>query len=185
MTEPRYFRALRSEYRNALVEIEIDDRGGIPKTLVERAAERKREAEREAKSQRDEFLLYDEVWCVFDVDDHPKLADARQQARDNGIQLAVSNPCFEIWALLHFRDQTAYIQRQAVRSRLKKHLPDYEKELPFAQLKSHYEDAVRRAEKLEERCERDGCPGANPSTGVHRLSERIRAEGRGGRPESR
>ena len=185
MTEPRYFRALRSEYRNSLVEIEIDDRGGIPKTLVERAAQRKREAEREAKSQRDEFLLYDEVWCVFDVDDHPKLADARQQARDNGIQLAVSNPCFEIWALLHFRDQTAHIQRKAVRSRLKKHLPAYEKELPFDQLKPHYEDAVQRAERLDDRCERDGCPGANPSTGVHRLSERIRTEGSGVRPESR
>ena len=179
VTEPRYFRALRSEYRNALVEIEIDDRGGTPKTLVERAAERKREAEREAKSQRDEFLLYDEVWCVFDIDDHPKLADARQQARDNDILLAVSNPCFELWALLHFQDQAAYIERQKVRSRLKKHLSDYNKELPFDRLRPQYDHAVRRARELEDRCERDGCPGANPSTGVHRLSERIRIEGEG------
>jgi RloB-like protein len=178
VTEPGYLRALRSEHRTPLVEIEIDSRGGTPKTLVERAAERKRQAEREAKSQRDDFLRYDEVWCVFDVDEHPKLADARQQARAHGIHLAVSNPCFELWALLHFQAQTAHVERQTVRSRLKRHLPGYDKELPFTALRPHYETAVRRAQDLDARCERDGCPGSNPSTGVHRLAEQIRAQGK-------
>lgn len=102
-----------------------------PRLLVERAAAKKREAQRDAKSRRDEFLAYDEVWCVFDVDEHPHLHDARQQARDNGIDLAVSNPCFELWALLHFQDHTAHIERADARRRLKRHLPGYEKALPF------------------------------------------------------
>jgi hypothetical protein len=30
------------------------------------------------------------VWCVFDVDIHPNLPEAKQQARDNGLSLAIS-----------------------------------------------------------------------------------------------
>lgn len=180
VTEAGYFRDLRAAFRNPLVEVEIDYKGGVPKTLVERAAERKKAAEREARSRRDDFLRYDEVWCVFDIDEHPHLPDARQQARDNRIDLAVSNPCFELWALLHFQEQTSHLERRDARNRLKRHLPDYEKALPFERLKPGYLEAVTRAHELERRCEADGEPGRNPSTGVHRLTEQIR---RGGKAE--
>jgi hypothetical protein len=176
VTEPGYFNALRTELRNPLVEIEIEGRGEGPKSLVERAVLRKKESDRSARKEGKDSQVYDEIWCVFDVDEHAKLADARQQARDNGIELAVSNPCFELWALLHFQSQTAYLERQAARSRLKAHLPGYDKDLPFARLRTGYREAVQRATHLEGRCEERGCPGDNPSTGVHRLTERIRNE---------
>lgn len=176
VTEPRYFKDLRIELRASLVEIEIEGHGEGPKTLVERAALRKKESDHHARKERDAYLAYDEIWCVFDVDEHAKLADARQQARDNSIEVAISNPCFELWALLHFQPQTAYLERQAARSRLKTHLPGYDKDLPFARLHAGYREAVRRAAHLESRCEERGCPGDNPSTGVHRLTERIRNE---------
>jgi hypothetical protein len=177
-TEPGYFRAFRAELRNRLVEIEVDDRGGVPKTLVERTAARKKEAEREARSARDRYLAYDEVWCVFDIDEHPLLPDALQQARDNRIHLAVSNPCFELWALLHFQDQSSYLHRHAVQSRLRHHLPGYDKDLPFARIHPAYDQAVERARELDRRCETAGNPGDNPSTGVHILTELIRLGGR-------
>jgi hypothetical protein len=100
--------------------------------------------------------------------------EARQQARANGIKLAISNPCFELWALLHFQDQSADLSRQAARRQLKHHIPEYEKVLPFHRLASGYEQAVERAKDLDHRCETAGCPGGNPSTGVHALTERIR-----------
>ncbi len=178
VTEPGYFRSLRAAFRNSLVEVEIEGHGEVPWTVVQRACERKKVAEREARRQEDDFLAYDEVWCVFDVDDHAHLHDARQQARDNGVELAVSNPCFELWPLLHFQEQNATLDRRRLRTRLKAHLPTYEKALPFARLHPAYGQAVRRAAELERRCEHDGCPGANPSTGVHRLTESIRAGGR-------
>lgn len=178
LTEPSYLRALRVEFRNLLVEVEIEEGGATPKTLVARAAARKREAEREARQERDGFLAYDEVWCVFDIDEHPYLAEARQQARDNRIELAVSNPSFELWALLHFQEQSAFLDRAVARRRLKSHLADYDKVLPFDRLKSLYASAVLRAQNLDRRCESAGCPGDNPSTGVYRLTERIRQEGR-------
>ncbi len=176
VTEPGYFNALRTELRNLLVEIQIEGRGEGPKTLVERAVLRKKESDRNARKDREPSRVYDEIWCVFDVDEHANLADARQQARDNGIELAVSNPSFELWALLHFQSQTAFLERQAARSKLKTHLPGYEKDLPFARLWAGYAAAVRRAEHLDSRCEERGCPGDNPSTGVYRLTERIRNE---------
>jgi hypothetical protein len=172
VTEPKYFRGLRRKHNPAL-EIEIDEQHGTPKTLVARAARRKKEAAREATRQRDAFLAYDEVWCVFDVDDHPLLADAKQQARDNGISLAISNPCFELWALLHFCDQTAAQPRQRIRQLLKAYIPDYDKELPAPTLMPHLAKAMARARHLEHLAELAGEPGKNPSTGVHLLIERI------------
>jgi hypothetical protein len=173
-TEPLYFRALSREFRNQLVEIEIEGQGQAPKSLVERAAARKKEAEREARSRRDLFLRFDEVWCVFDVDEHLNIAEARQQARDNGIQVAISNPRFELWVLLHFQEQSAFLDRSRACSLLRKHLPGYEKILPFESIKAQYGAAVGRARNLDQRCESAGCPGDNPSTGVYRLTEDIR-----------
>lgn len=177
-TEGGYFKALWSEFRNRLVDIEIDNRGAVPKTVVERAAAKKKEADREARRRRDDFLRYDEVWCVFDVDDHPNLPDARQQAQANGIELAISNPCFELWPLLHFQDHTREENRKRVQSQLKKYVPGYHKALPFDQLRAGYGVAVKRAQELDRRCEADGQLGRNPSTGVYRLTERIREGGK-------
>src|SRR5664279_4854 len=69
VTEPKYLIALRHEHRNHLVDIEFVPDGGVPKTLVEYAVERKRSADKEARRTRDSFYKYDEVWCVFDVDE--------------------------------------------------------------------------------------------------------------------
>jgi hypothetical protein len=172
-TEPSYFRALRVQFR-AVVELEVEPGETTPRKLVRRAMAMKQEAEFDARSQGDRFLRYDEVWCVFDIDEHPYLADASQQAQAHGIGLAISNPCFELWALLHFQEQSAFIRGKAARDRLKKHLPDYQKILPFELLEPHYAAAVSRARELDRRCEAAGCPGGNPSTGVYRLTERIR-----------
>ncbi len=95
VTEPRYFNQLRHLLRS-LVDLEILP-GGDPKILVERAIQKKGEADSAASRKNDSYLAYDQVWCVCDVDQHPRLADALQQARDNGIDVALSNPCFELW----------------------------------------------------------------------------------------
>jgi hypothetical protein len=180
-TEPGYIKALCEELQPSRVHVVIEGHGEDPKALVERAVVRKRGARRSGDLEGSQ----DQIWCVFDVDDHARLADALQQARANGIELAVSNPCFELWALLHFQDQTAFVDREKVRAFLKKHLPDYRKALPFDQMWLGYEEAVRRAEHLDRRCEERGCPGDNPSTGVYRLTELIRKEGTQAEPSIR
>lgn len=95
-------------------------------------------------------------------------------ARSNEIHLAVSNPCFELWALLHFESHTAFLNTRSAQKRLRLHLPRYHKALPFKRLHPNYAKAVQRAEELERRRKDADDPGGNPSTGVNRLTERIR-----------
>jgi RloB-like protein len=173
-TERLYFRAFAIEFRYLLVDIEIEHSGGVPRTLVECAARRKKDAVREAKRSRDSFLQFDDVWCVFDVDEHPHIPAARDQAHANGIRLAVSNPCFELWVLLHFQVRSAFLDRDKAHSLLRKHLRQYAKIVPFDRIKEHYDTAVSRARNLDHRCESAGRPGDNPSTGVYLLTEEIR-----------
>lgn len=178
VTESTYFKDFRRWERNQLVDVVVNDEAGVPKTLVERAAELKKEAIRQARRLRDEFHKYDEVWCVFDVDSHPNLPDALQQARDNGIEIALSNPCFEVWILLHYQDQRGHLERDQAQRACRKHLPNYYKLVPFEELRAFYEDAVARATALEQWQIESGRRNGNPITRVHRLTERIRALGR-------
>jgi hypothetical protein len=176
VTEPSYFNALKAELRIRLVHVEVvggDVSGSNPKTLVDYAVERKEQAERDARGEKDDNLKYDEVWCVFDVDAHEHIPEAKQKAGTNEINLAISNPCFELWLLLHFQDQRAYIERHQAQSACRAHMPLYDKEVPFELVYPHYQSAVQRAVELEHWQETRGCAGENPSTGVHRLTERI------------
>ena len=77
-TEPEYFREMRILERS-LIDLELSP-GVVPKTLVERAVGMKKAAATKARSQKDENLTYDYVWCVFDVDEHPFVPEAKQQA---------------------------------------------------------------------------------------------------------
>jgi hypothetical protein len=144
---------------------------------VERAVAMKREATANAKREKDENLKYDHVWCVFDIDEHPFVPEAKRQARDNGIEVAVSNPCFELWALLHFCDQRKHIERRPLHHKCKEHMPGYEKQLPSLQLHPRYGEALQRASDLDRWQASRGCAEANPSTSVYRLMEQIRARG--------
>lgn len=157
------------------MEIEIDDQGGVPKTLVERAVERKKRAERDAKREGDPNLAYEEVWCVFDVDEHPKLADAQQQARAHNIGLAMSNPCFELWVLLHQKDQTAYIDRHSTQRICRENGLMSGKTANYDRLRGHYDEARQRAAALDGRNTRNGQFGGNPTTWVYQLTDRLLA----------
>lgn len=171
VTEPCYFQDVRHIERS-LIELQIEP-GGTPKTVVKRAVSLKNQANRDAIKQKDDNLKYDEVWCVFDIDEHPLVPEAKQQARANDIKLAISNPCFELWALLHFQDQSAHIDRAKVQHLCKSHMPGYEKRLSYEILRPKYPEAHQRAEGLEKWHVSRGTVGSNPSTMVHRLVERI------------
>lgn len=178
VTEPSYLKGLKNELRIRLCRIEVVPSGSNPKTIVDHAVEKKREAARRARLEKDENLRYDEVWCVFDVDSHAHIPEAKQKAAANGVQLAISNPCFELWLLLHFKDQRGHIERHAVQSACRGCMPGYDKEVPFDKVFPHYESAVRRTVELNRWQECRGCAGENPSTRVHELTERIRDLGR-------
>jgi hypothetical protein len=178
VTEPKYLKAFKHDHRSQLVEVEVVPECGVPKTLVEAAVARKKDADREARRRGDPYLKYDEVWCVFDVDQHPNLPEAKQQAQANGLHVAISNPCFELWVLLHFQDQRAHQERGQIQAACREHLPEFVKEVPYEKIRPGYRDAVRRAQALEDWQDQQQRPGGNPSTGVHELTGRISNQGK-------
>jgi hypothetical protein len=174
VTEPAYFIGWRRFLRNRLINIEISPEGGDPLRLVQQAISAKENAQRAARRERDQNLQYDEIWCVVDVDDHARLDEARRSAQQHQINLAVSEPCFELWGLLHFQDQTAFIECSAVQDALRTHLPNYEKRLDFDTIQPAYNEARRRAIALDERRNRIGS-GTNPSTNMWQLVDNLLA----------
>jgi hypothetical protein len=178
VTEPSYFNGLKRQGHNNLLHVEVKPGGLAPKTLVDYAVGLKDEAERAARRQNDDNLKFDEVWCVFDVDAHEHIPDAKQKAATNRVSLAISNPCFELWLLLHFQDQRAHIERHHVQSACPGHMPGYDKEVPFETVFPHHQEAVARADALEIWQGQQNRPGGNPSTGIHRLTTRIMELGR-------
>lgn len=178
VTERQYLNGFARAQGANTVRLRIVAPGGDPEGLVRRAIELRDEAGDRAVRERDENLAYDEVWCVFDVDDHARLQAARALADREGISLAVSNPCFELWLILHFRDHGAHLNSRQAADLLGRHIHDYRKHVRYEDLADGYVTAVDRATSLERRQEEAGRIGGNPSTGVHHLTERVRKLGK-------
>ena len=183
-TEREYLRALKrelvdSEIASVDIRIDTDAGGSVPLTLVTAAVEARHHSHRET----DEI---DEVWCLFDVEwpqNHPNLLEAIALAESNDVNVAISNPCFELWLALHFVDQTAWLNtNDAVRLR-RRHDGSSSKGLDGVTYMARRADAARRARYLRERHLGDGTafPHDNPSSGMHRFLEAIeRRDGYGG-----
>jgi len=176
VTEPEYLNGFKEAARNPRVHIRVRGGVGVPKTIVECAKGLKNEAEKQARREKDPNLRYDEVWCVFDVDDHPSIPDAKQMARDNGIELAISNPCIELWLLLHFRESPGMKRAHQLLPMLKRYIPNYDKHVDYSNYVDGYEVAVQRASRLDADAQADNDEGRNPTTGVWRLTESIRSD---------
>lgn len=175
-TEPSYLAQLQKRYPDSSVHLDIRDSGMTPLTLVRRAREYQK-AESHSRSA-DRITDFEEVWCVFDVDEHPNVSQAINEAHQSGIGVVVSNPCFELWLVLHHRDQTAHIDRRAAQREARAlGLIDERKRLVphnVDALMNGYGEAVRRAQQLEQRHVGNGSdPNENPSSTVWRLTDKL------------
>jgi hypothetical protein len=175
-TEPQYLRGLLRACQNPRVAIQIAPETGVPKTLVETAKQRKKRAETEAKREKDANIAFDAVWCIFDVDEHPHVNETLQLARDAGIDIALSNPCFELWLLLQFRDNPGMQHRTRIFEMLREFDRGYDKSVDYATYSSGYQQAVTRARRMDMGAKKDGDIGRNPTTSVYRLTECILAD---------
>ncbi|MBI2301738.1 MAG: RloB domain-containing protein [Armatimonadetes bacterium] len=173
-TEPLYFRSLRDERGLLPVEVEVlgPETGTDPRNLVDNAASRQRRARRGDDP-------YDQVWCVFDRDQHDHIPEATDRARQLGIEVAFSSPCFELWYLLHFRYSTAHIERDKAARELNGLVEGgYEKYRPdvYALLLDSQPTAITNAQCLRAHHDavNDGRP-ENPWTNVDQLVTTLNA----------
>ena len=163
-TEPNYFNGIRQHYRlpttNVVVLHSIS--GTAPIQVIKTAYQifTQGDATRKIGPRR-----FDQVYAVFDRDEHPNFKDALKHAetcsrrlKNDQQEMVIfkaipSIPCFELWLLLHFEDIQSPIECQETLSRLKAHLPDYKKSSQnlFEVTKQHLEQASSRATVLSRR----------------------------------
>ena len=171
-TEPDYLEALKV-LKEVKVVAEVDVRidptyaGYAPLALVQAAVN--------AKQGNDEL---DEVWRLFDVeapDPHPKLDQACALAHANEIRTAISNPCFEIWLVLHFKPHTRWLSTAEAVRRRRECDGSAGKEVDGALYMAERWTAVAHARKLRAKHLKDESvfPDDNPSSGMFELLEAI------------
>lgn len=172
-TEPAYLTAFNRSFGDQSVRLKLLSGAGDPRSVVERAIDEL------GKSKRDTLGNDDSAWAMFDRDAHVRFAEAKNLAHGNGIGLAVSDPCFELWGVFHYRDQEAPVGRQECQRMLGELCPGYDRRGrklfgDVQRIEQHYGDAVRRAWQSLENRSAEGNPEGNPSTTVHRLTEYLR-----------
>lgn len=83
----------------------------------------------------------------------------RDFAKEYGVHVLVSSPCFEIWFLCHYSASTRrYASYDEVRAELWKYHDGYEKNSVgmFETTKVKLSDAITNAERLKHACEENG-----------------------------
>ena len=180
-TEPAYFRALSRRFNNAQLLIEAIGVGGVVRTVAEQAIECAK-AFRARKRRRgggmSSYEEADQVWAVFDRNGHPHFREAAAKCRDNQVLVAQSNPCFELWLVLHSKAYDRPANSSEVQARLHKLLPEYDHarspDPNFDRLVAEVEAAEQRAARQLRRRRDEGQPFGNPSTMVVCLTHAIR-----------
>lgn len=149
-TEMAYVKFLRSLYRVPIQVIPKKGKSNISAEDIERSTRDYVETE------------HDKVFLMFDLDidgilEHlQKIPDA---------ELLVSNPCIELWFLLHYQEQKSKISSDKCIKKLQKATKAYKKgflsEIEKKVFAENKNLAVERAKKLAEY--------QNPSTTIYRL----------------
>ena len=176
-TEHKYFEDIRKSLRmepNKIIVLEPE--ASDPLSVVRQVLD-----ERDYRKQDKEWDEDDMAWAVFDGDEHKanninNWQEALQLAQVNNIYLAVSNPSFEYWYLLHYQDQNSSLTRQQAVRLLKVHLPDYEKSQVLYQkeLQPLTKAAIQRARQVTHLAEGNALKSfTNPCTHVCELVEII------------
>ncbi len=177
-TEPTYFSALKRECTNALIDVRAYGGIGVPDTIATEAIKHLRNLNSGHRGKKNSFEEADEVWAVFDRDQHPKFHDAILRCEGAGVMVGRSNPCFEIWLILHKEDYDKPDGRNEAQNHLMQLCPEYNKQRNKApnceDLVKQVQEAETRAERLLHRRQQEGDPYGPPSTTVGRLTAAIR-----------
>lgn len=179
-TEPAYFSAIRKVWIGALIEIETRPGVGSPITVAKEALGLARGMGLSSRSRRrkNSFEENDWVWAIFDRDDHERYSEAVAVCEENGIGVARSNPCFELWLILHETDYDRPDGRHVVQRELERLRKEYDRnrrKVPDCEeMVTRLLDAETRSEAQLRRRVDEGSPFGPPSTTVGALTREIR-----------
>jgi hypothetical protein len=182
----QYFRMLSlPRVKVVVLATPVDSGKSAPSHVVERL-----KSAFDGYRQRTEIQSNDEFWVPLDTDHHfdgrhlTGTLTAMKDAAKSGFKLAISNPCFELWLLLHHTDVQAGTVEVSTCSRvnevLRVVLPGYSKNAlsPDQFTRPKIEDAVKRARRLAQSTgdHAERWP-KQAGTQIHRLMEQLLASG--------
>ena len=145
-----------------------------PENLVE-------DARKSAIRESLDYSFGDKAIAVFDTDvgKERHIRKAVENAKRENVEVYISNPCFEVWLLLHFKYSTkSYYSSAEVVDDLRNVWRNYEKNMSsFECLENCMKQAIENAEKLEQynlemNSKRDTV-AFNPGTDIHKLIKQI------------
>ena len=154
-TEIAYVKFLRSLYRAPIQVIPKKGKSNISEDFIIKS--------------KNEYVQTDQdkVFLMYDLDVDGMLV---QLQKIPNAELLVSNPCVELWFLLHYQDQKSEISSDKCIKKLQKVSKEYKKgtlsEEEKDVLAKNKDQALERAKKLVE--------FQNPSTTIHRLLDLLK-----------
>lgn len=177
-TEPNYFKSLREYLKLPTVNVKVKDRAGAPISVVKEAEALVKKRQEDIRDGRTRLPPFEAVWCVFDVEnphDNQSFNSAICSADQNAFQLAVSNPAFEYWYVLHFELTTRpFANGDELKDYLRRHIPGYHPaKSVFYDLVTSTLTAIRFAQRILDNHPQGDQRFPNPSTGVHLLVIRM------------
>lgn len=178
VTEYRYFSQLKLANRLATVRV-LQQPKSDPLSVVEALIRFTRHEARQG-GWRDN----DAAWAVFDGDEHrateglgKRWERAIELAGERGINLAISNPCFEFFCRLHFEECYQHHSAADAKRWLRQQMPNYERrpDRIFADLRPNTAQAIDRARRVaKQACDKGLHPHDNPCCdGVATLVEML------------
>jgi hypothetical protein len=178
VTEPRYFQGLKERWHSPRVHIEVMKRDHASESSPSSVL-----------NTLDRFARHytlrdgDQLWLVIDRDSQswkPKeMVQVARACQQKNYYLAVSNPCFELWLLLHFEDvavqdekrrsQALENKRGFLKRELSRHFSPETAHLEH--LIPHTDRAIARARSLDKKPAERWPSGLG--TRVYRLVEQL------------
>lgn len=123
----------------------------------------------------------DLAFCVIDTDTNSskqtQISEAITLADSNNIELLLSNPCFEVWFLQHFRYSTkSYLTSDEALKDLQSYIPNYKKNLNiYNTIADKQQLAIKHAKTLEkyhtDLGRKNKTMPCNPSTEIYKIVE--------------
>lgn len=147
VSEPLYLNGVRAELGRSGPNVVIGRTHGEPLGLVEAAIGHRERDRRDGNP-------FTQVWCVFDVESptpHGALDRAVALADRNNITCGITNPCFELWLILHFQEQRGWLTSDEACDRLMALECGYDKHgkaFNYELCKNSRETAAARADAL-------------------------------------
>ena len=155
-TEENYLNLIKKWYKSPVRIVSHIEGTRITQALVDK---HEQSLKISAKDKVDTFLMYD-----MDI---PAITDKLMACK---AELLLSNPCFEIWLLLHAKEQKSALSSSMVLKELKKSAPvwyNYNKAIytdtQKAFLRDHIGEAISRSKALND--------FQNPSSRIYKLLE--------------